>query len=148
MGILMLRTSMLRAAGATAAAAGCLAVLTAPGASAAEGKPLKWVALGDSYMADVAVPPWQSPAVADGCGQSGRDWEKQVAARLNAQSADWVELTDVTCGSATSRAGILGEQTALVGPPYNITGSLPAKPPQIDAVTSDADIVTVGIGGN
>lgn len=143
----MLRTLTLRALGAVAAA-GCVGVLTAPGAAAQPDRPLKWVALGDSYAADVAVPPWQSPAETDGCGQSGRDWERQLAGRLNEQSADWVELTDVTCGSATSRAGILGEQTVLVGPPYNLPGSLPPRPPQIDAVTPDTDIVTVGIGGN
>jgi hypothetical protein len=143
----MLRTVTLRAIG-TAGAAGCLAVLTASGAAAQPDKPLKWVALGDSYAADVAVPPWQSPAEADGCGQSERDWERQLAARLNAHSANWVELTDATCGSATARAGILGEQTALVGPPYDIPGDLPARPPQIDSVTADTDVVTVGIGGN
>jgi hypothetical protein len=145
----MLRKMTLRTAATTVAAA-CVAVLTVHGAAAQQNKPLKWAALGDSYMADVAVPPWQSPADSDGCGRSERNWEQQLATRLNTQSPNWVNLTDVTCGSATVDAGILGKQTALVGPPYNGApeGGYPARPPQIDVVTADTDIVTVGIGGN
>lgn len=145
----MFRKLTLRTAG-SAVAVGCLVVLTAHSAAAEPSKPLKWVAMGDSYMADVAVPPWQSPADADGCGRSALDWEQQLATRLNTANPDWVRLTDVTCGSATAEAGILGEQTLLVGPPYNGApeGGYPARPPQIDSVTPDTDVVTVGIGGN
>ncbi|MFG2820829.1 SGNH/GDSL hydrolase family protein [Kitasatospora sp. NPDC048365] len=145
----MLRNLMIRAVG-IAATVGCLTTLTAPGAAAQQGKPLKWVAMGDSYMADVMVPSWQTPAEADGCGRSRHDWEQQLADHLNTQSPGWVQLTDVTCGSATVKAGILGRQTTLLGPPFNDVpeGGYPARPPQVDSIAPDTDVVTVGIGGN
>lgn len=110
--------------------------------------PLKWTALGDSYSANATVPRWDP---SDGCGRSNHDWEQQLAQRLNAEAADHVQLTDVTCGAAEIVKGVLAPQTCdmLLGPPFDRgTCAWPAKPAQIDALTGDEDIVTVGIGGN
>lgn len=115
-------------------------------------EPLKWVALGDSYSADVMVPPWDAPADSDGCGRSGFNWEAMLKQDLNAAHPGWVDLTDVTCGGATVAQGVLGPQPAdlLFGPPVTGKdhGGWVTKPPQIDAVDAHTDIVTVGIGGN
>lgn len=80
--------------------------------------PLKWVALGDSYSADVGVPRWDP---GDGCGRSGNDWEQQLASRLNAAPPGRVRLDDVTCGAAEIGPGVLAPQPCelLLGPPYN-----------------------------
>lgn len=128
---------------------------TAVPASAGRGRaaqPLNWVALGDSYSADVMVPPWDDPADSDGCGRSGYSWEAMLKRDLNAAHPGWTNLTDVTCGGATVAHGVLGPQPAgaLFGPPANGKdhGGWVTKPPQIDKVDADTDIVTVGIGGN
>lgn len=113
---------------------------------------LNWVALGDSYSADVMVPPWDAPADSEGCGRSKFNWESMLAQDLDEAHPDWVKLTDVTCGGATVAQGVLGPQPTdlLFGPPVNGKdhGGWVAKRPQIDAVGADTDIVTVGIGGN
>ncbi|YCK37303.1 SGNH/GDSL hydrolase family protein [Actinomadura sp. ATCC 39365] len=115
-------------------------------------QPLNWVALGDSYSADVMVPPWDAPADSDGCGRSGYSWEAMLARDLNAAHPGWVNRTDVTCGGATVARGVLGPQPAgvLFGPPANGKdhGGWTTKPPQIDALDAGTDVVTVGIGGN
>ncbi|MFF0389245.1 SGNH/GDSL hydrolase family protein [Kitasatospora sp. NPDC004615] len=140
-----------------AAVLGSVLSLTAaaPPASAERGRAaqtLNWVALGDSYSANVMVPPWDAPADSDGCGRSGSNWEAMLKQDLNAAHPGWVNLTDVTCGGATVAQGVLGPQPAdlLFGPPINGKehGGWVTKAPQIDAVDANTDIVTVGIGGN
>ncbi|GIG55986.1 lipase [Longispora fulva] len=132
-----------------------ICVLVVPAAAGAEpgrGEPLNWVAMGDSYSADVLVPPWDAPADSDGCGRSGRNWEVLLAESLNSEHPDWVHLDDKTCGNATIAEGVLGPQPEahLAGPPFNGRdhGGWKTKPAQIGAVGADTDIVTVGIGGN
>jgi hypothetical protein len=133
---------------ASLAAAGALAVtlsmfgsLPATSAAAADDQP-SYVALGDSYSANVFVRPWDE---SDGCGRSERSYPHQVAAELG------LDLTDVTCGAAEVQDGILGPQPSekLLGPPSVAPeGGWPEKRAQIEALTSDADYVSVGIGGN
>ncbi|MGW4689690.1 SGNH/GDSL hydrolase family protein [Streptomyces sp. NPDC004244] len=150
-------TRPLRGVALAAAVLGSVLSVTAaaPPASAERGRAaeaLNWVALGDSYSADVMVPPWDAPADSDGCGRSKFNWEAMLKQDLNAAHPGWVNLTDVTCGGATVAQGVLGPQPAdlLFGPPADGKdhGGWVAKPPQIDAVDANTDIVTVGIGGN
>ncbi|MFD5142916.1 SGNH/GDSL hydrolase family protein [Streptomyces sp. NPDC058401] len=127
---------MMRLALTTAAAAAAVfATALAPQAPA----PLSYVALGDSYSAASFVRPWNT----DGCGRSEQDYPHQAARRLK------LKLTDVTCSAAEVRAGLLGPQSELKGPPsVPPPGGWAPKPAQIGAVTTTADLVTVGAGGN
>lgn len=122
----------------TAAATAVFATGLAPQTRAAAA-PLRYVALGDSYSAGSFIRPWNT----DGCGRSAQDYPHQAARRLK------VELTDVTCSAAEVRAGLLGPQTELKGPPSVAPpGGWAAKPAQVGAVSATTDLVTVGAGGN
>jgi lysophospholipase L1-like esterase len=79
----------------------------------------RYVALGDSYTSGAGLPGTRPDAA--GCGQSALAYPHLVAKTLGAR------LTDVSCGGATTEDGT--EQ-------------------QLDAVTRDTDVVTVGLGGN
>jgi hypothetical protein len=133
--------------GASLAAATALATaLTGLGpstaAQAAVRRPASYVALGDSYSANVFVRPWEE---SDGCGRSYSNYPHQVAERLG------LELTDVTCGAAEVEDGILRPQPAskLYGPPsIPPPGGWQERPAQLDALRHDTDYVSVGIGGN
>lgn len=88
-----------------------------------------YVALGDSYTSGPGIEPLSKKA--ELCQRSTVDYPALIARRLDAQ------LTDVSCGSATTPdVAARGQTTAQV------------PTPQIDAVTRDADLVTVGIGAN
>lgn len=108
------------------------------GAEAAPAKKAyqQYVALGDSWSADVVF------ANADGgpdatyapidCAQSHHNYPKIVAATLG------IPIQDATCGSATTDD-------------FTAPQDLPAggqNPPQFDRLTKRTDLVTVGIGGN
>ncbi|MGW6709416.1 SGNH/GDSL hydrolase family protein [Streptomyces sp. NPDC054956] len=111
----------------------------APQAPVSAPPPLSYVALGDSYSAGSFVRPWN----ADGCGRSEQDYPHQAARRLK------LRLTDVTCSAAEVRAGLLGSQSELKGPPsVPPPGGWAAKPAQVGAVSASTDLVTVGAGGN
>ena len=84
----------------------------------------KYVALGSSYAAGPGIPT-QSGGI---CTRSSHNYPSLVAAKLQ------LSLVDVSCSGAT---------TANV-----LTTSLGPNPPQIDAVTSDASLVTFTVGGN
>ena len=88
-----------------------------------------YVALGDSYT---AAPYVVETDVADGCLRSSHNYPHLLADEIGAK------LTDVSCGSATT-ANITGPQRTF----GNAT-----VPAQLHAVPSDADLVTLGIGGN
>ncbi len=90
---------------------------------------LQYVALGDSYTAAPYVPP-QEPD--EPCRRSQANYPHLLAEALPA-----LELTDVSCGAATT-ANMLEPQTL----------DEERKPPQFDALTQDTDLVTVGIGAN
>lgn len=113
-----------RSALLAAVLAATAAVATTAPASADQ---LTYVALGDSYAAGSGVLPTASGAHPF-CLQSAKNYAKVIAAATGA------ELTDVTCGAAETR--------------HFTTAQYPGLAPQLDAVTADADLVTVNIGGN
>ncbi|MEO8723787.1 MAG: SGNH/GDSL hydrolase family protein [Sphingobium sp.] len=86
----------------------------------------RYIAMGSSYAAGpkLGAPKPETPVR---CGRDFRNYATITAQQLN------LELIDVTCGGATT--------VHLLGP-WN---ELPA---QLDAVTPDARLVTVTIGGN
>ena len=91
--------------------------------------PTAYVALGDSYTAGPLVPlPTGNPP---GCGRSTSNYPHVTAAALG------LVLTDVSCSGARTDH-LLGPQSVAGG----------VNPPQLDAVTAAASVVTVGIGGN
>jgi lysophospholipase L1-like esterase len=111
-------------------AACALAVLVsllvgAPSSSAEE--PLSYVALGDSYSAASGVLP-PDPTAPPQCLRSTANYPHVVAEAIGAA------LTDVTCGGA--------DTTDYFEPQYD------GVAPQLDAVTADADLITMTIGGN
>lgn len=91
--------------------------------------PIQYAALGDSYT---AAPYVISTDLAGGCLRSEHNYPTLLADALGA------DLTDVSCGSATSDH-VFTPQRPLAGEPV---------PPQINAVTRSTDLVTVGLGGN
>jgi lysophospholipase L1-like esterase len=91
--------------------------------------PIDYVALGDSYTAAPLVP---TTDTTDACFRSDGNYPHLLAASLPD-----VRLTDVSCSGADSRA-MTGTQS--------IGGQ--TKPPQLDAVDADTDLVTIGLGGN
>ncbi|MFH8632741.1 SGNH/GDSL hydrolase family protein [Streptomyces lydicus] len=134
--------SRLVLAGAAALALVGAALAPASGAPAAAVDRPEYVALGDSYSAGVFVRPWEEH---DGCGRSGRNYPHQVAQQLG------LALTDVTCGAAEVVDGVLEPQPSdkIYGPPsIPPPGGWSDLRPQVEALSSDTDVVTVGIGGN
>ena len=107
-----------------------------PRAAAAAPAYRQYVALGDSWSADVVFAnqdgaPDTTYAPVD-CAQSHHNYPKLVAASLG------VPIRDATCGSATTDD-------------FTHPQDLPAggqNPPQFDRLTPRTDLVTVGIGGN
>ena len=87
-----------------------------------------YVALGDSFTAAPYVP---RTDLADGCFRSDGNYPALLAERLGA------DLADVSCSGATTTDVLQGQRIL----DYDIA-------PQIEAVTPEADLVTVGIGGN
>lgn len=87
---------------------------------------MKYVALGDSYSAAPGVPTANG---GDGCLRSTGNYPTLVSAKLKADV-----FKDVTCAGA--------DTDDMSRPQY------PGVPPQLQAVTTDTDIVTLGIGGN
>ena len=133
------RTVFARSLGAAAGAALAAAVLAAPSAAAAPGRTavhadattasgLDYVAMGSSFAAGPGIPPTQSGSGAAACARSDNNYPSVVARDTGAN------LTDASCSGAT---------TANV-----LTDSQAGQPPQIDAVTSATQVVTVTIGGN
>ncbi|MEV4643061.1 ricin-type beta-trefoil lectin domain protein [Actinoplanes sp. NPDC049548] len=97
-------------------------------ASAATTAGLNYVAIGSSFAAGPGISPVQSSAGAAGCARSSNNYASVVARDLGAN------LTDVSCSGAT---------TANV-----LTTSQNGQPPQVNAVTSATNVVTITIGGN
>ncbi len=98
----------------------------------------EYVALGDSWSADVVIADTDglpdSTYAPTGCAQSHRNYPKLLAAALKVPT-----FRDATCGSATTD-DFYAPQTGLP------TGE--TNPAQFDRLTSTTDLVTVGIGGN
>lgn len=91
---------------------------------------LRYAALGDSFTAAPYVPVTD---IAGGCLRSDSNYPSLVAERLE------LDLVDVSCSGADTRAVIQ---------PQRIPFSEGSIPPQIEAVTGDTDLVTIGLGGN
>ena len=127
--------STLAAAGALTAA---VLVGTPAAAPAAEPTPdgIDYVALGDSYSAGplIAPPPGRSSFRVDpfNCARSWNNYPAFLAGYL-----DVATYTDVTCS---------GAQVADFFAPQG--GDQPYAAPQLDALSDDTDLVTIGIGGN
>ena len=111
---------------AAAAAAAALSLVTTSAAQADPG-PLNYVALGDSYSAASGVLP-PDPAAPLLCLRSARNYPHVLAAATGAA------LTDVTCGAAETR--------------HFTTAQYPGVAPQVDALGTGTDLVTMTIGGN
>lgn len=91
----------------------------------------KYVALGDSYSAGPGIPWLRLSGI--GCVRSTNNYPAWLADNLGIG-----DYTDVTC-SAADTTNMTGSQA----PPLGLW-----VPPQLDALTSDTDLVTIGIGGN
>ncbi|MDH2413165.1 SGNH/GDSL hydrolase family protein [Nocardioides sp. CER19] len=96
------------------------------GSPAAAPRFTRYVAIGDSYTAAPGVPGEQSD---DGCLRSSGNYPHLLAAALPV-----ARLVDVSCS---------GADTSDVRHPQ-----LDRIAPQLDAVTRDTDLVTIGLGGN
>lgn len=120
-----------------ALALAALTVLTACGSGGFAGpaptptpkKIENYVALGDGFSSAPYLGPDTSGT---GCRRSGENYPAQVAREISA-----VTLTDVTCVGATTQ-----NLTTKDSPP-DAKRKLAA---QLDAVTQDTDLVTIGIG--
>lgn len=92
----------------------------------------RYVALGDSYVSGPALGPTTGPA---GCLRTTRNYPHLLAQRLD------LDLVDASCGGATT-----GDLSG------DVTGGQEVGedevPPQLDALTDDTRLVTLGIGAN
>jgi lysophospholipase L1-like esterase len=125
----LLRRSAPAAAATAAVFSAALTVIAGAGAAAATGS--AYVALGDSYTSGPVIPTQSSAA--GGCGRSNHNYPSDVAAALK------LTLTDVSCSGATT-ANILNT-TQDVSPG-------PDNPPQLTAVGSGTQVVSLQIGGD
>jgi hypothetical protein len=110
------------------AAAVALALTAAPSHATAHmaAKPLRYVALGDSYSAASGVLP--PDPTSPSCARSTANYPHLIAAATGA------ELTDVTCGAAETKDYFHSQY--------------PGVAPQLDAVHRHTQLVTMTIGGN
>ena len=102
------------------------AAAVAPASQAADPKPLRYVALGDSYSAASGVLP--ADPTSPFCLRSTRNYPKVIAQKVGAS------LTDVTCGAAETKDFF--------------TAQHPDVAPQLDALKANTQLVTMTIGGN
>ena len=103
----------------------------APPSARGPAAPRAYVALGDSYAAAPFVP---TTDVAGGCFRSSGNYPSLVASRLAPEHVDDVSCSGADSGDVTGRQRVAGGDSTV--------------PPQLRAVRRDADLVTVGIGGN
>ena len=96
-------------------------------AQAAQGEPLRYVGMGDSYSAASGVLP-PDPEAPPNCLRSTANFPHVIAEAIGA------ELTDVTCGAAKT--------SDYFRPQYDNV------PPQLDALKRRTQLVTMTIGGN
>lgn len=88
----------------------------------------EYVALGDSYVAGPALGQDVGPP---GCSRTSGNYPHLLAGRLD------LELVDASCSGATTED--LGDEQEVGGDEV---------PPQLDALSEDTRLVTLGIGGN
>ena len=116
-----------RLAASLAAAATAVGVIAAAPPSSAATTGLRYVAMGDSYSAASGVQP-PDPSAPPQCIRSIRNYPHVVAGKTGAQ------LTDVTCGAAKTSDYFTSQE--------------PGVAPQLQALKSDTQLVTMTIGGN
>src|SRR5690349_7332942 len=108
-----------------AAALSILAALAVAGPAGAA-TPLRYVAMGDSYSAASGnVPP--DPTAPPQCLRSTVNYPHLIASRLTAS------LTDVTCGGAETKDYTSSQYSGVA--------------PQLNAVQSSTQLITMTIGG-
>jgi len=129
----------------SAALSSLLVLPAAVAAPRADAGPESLVALGDSFASGPLVPvQYEQPL---GCLRSSNNYSHQVSRELD------LELTDVTCSGASTKHmwethGVTPEaELSEYGSQLGYPGH-PGNPPQLDALRSDTDIVTLQIGGN
>jgi hypothetical protein len=111
---------------ALAAVAAATAVVAATTPSQAAQRPLRYVALGDSYSAASGVlPPDPTSPL---CARSTANYPHVIAAKTGAR------LTDVTCGAAETKDFFESQY--------------PGVAPQLSALRRNTQLVTMTIGGN
>jgi lysophospholipase L1-like esterase len=99
-------------------------------ATAVAANPGPYVSLGDSYSAAPLVPTQHGDPLA--CYRSTNNYPSLVATGLGAAN-----FTDVSCSGAETK-DMTGAQSVQLG----------SNPPQFNALSKTAKLVTVGIGGN
>ncbi|MDT7802744.1 MAG: hypothetical protein QOI78_6177 [Actinomycetota bacterium] len=111
-----------------------IAALAAAAPASASTSYHEYVALGDSWTADVFVtlPPTTAYTPLD-CAQSTSDYPHEVAGALGVET-----FRDASCGGATTTDFTQPQSLPLGG----------TNAPQFDRLTPTTDLVTVGIGGN
>ncbi|MBM2619338.1 ricin-type beta-trefoil lectin domain protein [Actinoplanes sp. LDG1-06] len=97
-------------------------------AGAATAAGLNYVAIGSSFAAGPGILPVQSSSGAAGCSRSSLNYPSIVSRQVGAN------LTDVSCSGATT-ANVLSTPQG-------------SQPPQVSAVGTATQVVTVTIGGN
>lgn len=134
-----------RLPGLAAALSACLLALSAAPAEALGRTPAdpvprfrEYVALGDSWHADVSLTDYTTEHVPSGCAQSRWDYPHQVAKRLRVPV-----FRDATCGGATTRELRHAQDVNRIPGLYDGVNK-----PQFDRLTRHTDLVTFGIGGN
>jgi hypothetical protein len=110
--------------GIAAAVAALMAFAVAPSIAGAT----SYVSLGDSYTSGPFILPFASGAPVE-CLQSARNYPHLAASALS------LSLKDVSCSGATTEN-------------ITTTAQYSDQPPQIDALSSSTQVVSVGIGGN
>lgn len=101
------------------------------GAAAAAPAYSRYVALGDSYTSGPFIPLLRLDPI--GCVRSTNNYPALLAASLRVSS-----YTDASCGGADTTNMPNPQSVPLFG----------TNPPQFNALRTDTDLVTVGIGGN
>ncbi len=93
---------------------------------------LKYVALGDSFSAGEGVPPFYADSATDGCHRSTRAYAELLDADSNLSLS--LQTTGfVACSGATTTLVMNGQN---------------GEDPQINALDTDTQLVTITIGGN
>ncbi|WP_225644241.1 SGNH/GDSL hydrolase family protein [Streptomyces werraensis] len=108
------------------ALAGALTLSLTAGGTAQASDPLQYVALGDSYSAGSGVLPVDTSNLL--CLRSTANYPHVIADRTGAR------LKDVTCGAAQTKDFTSSQYLGV--------------PPQVNALGTDTDLVTLTIGGN
>lgn len=104
--------------------------------SASAPKFTKYVSMGDSYVAGPLIP-WNSTW----CFRSNNNYPSWLATHLGLYDTSG-GFTDASCSSADTTSFTQSQPT----PSPSLT--LANQPPQVDSLSADTDLVTIGIGGN